>query len=95
MAETLEGAIEISEESMLFIVSHILAIGKISYEEDFANQKIIGKVIHHIIKLPKASPKLLRCLSDCAEYMKIKGHEGHFAAAKIYAESQRRSKRQS
>ncbi len=93
MAEAPKQNIEISEESILQIASHIMASGKVPPDEDIANQKIVARLIQQITRLPQASPRLLNCLSDCAHFMKMKGHENQFAEAKIYAESQRRSKR--
>jgi len=84
--------VEISDEMILRMAAHILAVGSVPPEEDSNNQRIIGRLIHVIVKRPEASPQLLRCLSDCAEYMRRKGHNGHFAVAKIYAESRRPSK---
>jgi hypothetical protein len=82
---------EISEETILRVAADILSVGRAPPKEDTNNQKIIGKLIHLIVKRPEASDQLLACLSDCAEYMRRKGHEGHFAVAKIYAESHRQS----
>jgi len=93
MAKASERHILISEESALHVAAHILACGKVSPDEDIANQKIIARLIELIARLPEASPRLLNCLSDCAHFMKMRGHENHFAEAKIYAERQRRSKR--
>lgn len=95
MAKATERHVPISEESVLQIAAHILASGKVRPDEDIANQKIIARLIELIIRLPEASPRLLNCLSDCAHFMKIRGHENHFAEAKIYAERQRRTKRAS
>lgn len=95
MAEASKQNIEISEESILQIAAHILASGKVPPHEDVANQKIVARLIQVIVKRPQASPRLLSCLSDCAQFMKIRGHEKHFAEAKIYAEGQRRSHRAS
>ncbi|MGD9540795.1 hypothetical protein [Methylocystis sp.] len=93
MAKASERHILISEESILQIAAHILTSGKAPPDEDIANQKIIARLIELITRLPEASPRLLNCLSDCAHFMKIRGHENHFDEAKIYAERQRRSKR--
>jgi hypothetical protein len=95
VAEAPKQNIEISEESILQIAAHILASGKVLPDEDIANQKIVARLIQAIITRPQASSRLLSCLSDCAQFMKMKGHESHFAEAKIYAESQRRPKRAS
>ncbi|MGD9658873.1 MAG: hypothetical protein AB7U61_14770 [Methylocystis sp.] len=93
MAKATERHVPISEESILQIAAHILASGKVPHDEDIANQKIIARLIELITTLPEASPRLLNCLSECAHFMKLRGHENIFAEAKIYAERQRRSKR--
>lgn len=95
MAEASKQNIRISDESIVQIGAQIFASGKISPDDDIAKQKIIARLIELITTHPEASPRLLNCLSDCAQFMRIRGHEKHFAEAKIYAERQRRLKRAS